>query len=278
MADVQCENGYTRIADALLEALCRTAIPARHFNVLLAVIRLTYGFGKTEDRIALSQIEALTGIDRRNIHATLAGLEAAGMIERDDPGEKRTRRIRVVKDFSRWESVMTRDDRSVIGRDDRANPHSASLLLTDLSSGETHTKERKRCCTKSFQRTVARKPGRSRKLKIAPPQEAFDLAALLADVVVKRLGHGKPRVLRPWAEEIAKLYAKGAGPPWTEIENTIYWLYSDENEGQYRFVVQSGRSLREKYLRIREAIAQREVKRETPMEANQREIDTWANE
>jgi phage replication O-like protein O len=102
MANVQLENGYTRIADALLEALCRAPLPGRHHRVLGALIRLTYGYGKTADRIATSQIASLTCIDRRSVTRILKDLEAGGLIARGpiEPGS--SRRIAVVKDFEAW--------------------------------------------------------------------------------------------------------------------------------------------------------------------------------
>ncbi len=82
MADIQLEHGFTRIADVLLEAMCRAPVPGRHQRVFTALIRLTYGYNKTSDRIATSQISRLTDIDRRSITRILQDLEDAGMIER----------------------------------------------------------------------------------------------------------------------------------------------------------------------------------------------------
>ena len=41
----QLENGYTRIADELLEALSAARLGGGHFRVVFAVMRLTYGYG-----------------------------------------------------------------------------------------------------------------------------------------------------------------------------------------------------------------------------------------
>ena len=103
MANVQLENGFTRIADALLEAMCRVSISGRNSRVFIALIRLTYGFNKTSDRIATSQISTLTGIERRSVTRILKDLEAAGMVTRGPLERGRARRLAVVKDFDRWE-------------------------------------------------------------------------------------------------------------------------------------------------------------------------------
>ena len=107
LADVQLKRGFTMIADALLEAICRTSIPGRHHRVFAALIRLTYGYGKRSDRIAASQISALTGIDRRSVTRILRDLEAAGMIARGPLERGRSRRIAIVKDFDRWVPTAT---------------------------------------------------------------------------------------------------------------------------------------------------------------------------
>jgi len=56
MGNPQKENGFTPIANEIMEALARAKISGRDFNVLLFVIRKTYGFNKKVDFIALSQI------------------------------------------------------------------------------------------------------------------------------------------------------------------------------------------------------------------------------
>lgn len=49
VADI--DDGYTRIANELLEAVMAADLTARQLKVVLAVIRKTYGFGKKFDRI-----------------------------------------------------------------------------------------------------------------------------------------------------------------------------------------------------------------------------------
>lgn len=46
MANPQIENGYTRIANELLEALLLANLSKRQLLVALAVIRQTYGFNR----------------------------------------------------------------------------------------------------------------------------------------------------------------------------------------------------------------------------------------
>lgn len=50
------DEGYTRIANTLFEAVYRCELPARQLRVLLSIIRRTYGFHRKTDWITASQI------------------------------------------------------------------------------------------------------------------------------------------------------------------------------------------------------------------------------
>ena len=60
MANPQKENGYTAIANEIMEALCRHRIPGEDRQVLDVIFRKTYGFNKIEDYISLSQFVDMT--------------------------------------------------------------------------------------------------------------------------------------------------------------------------------------------------------------------------
>lgn len=61
------DDGYTRIANELLEAVMAADLTARQLKVALAVIRKTYGFGKKMDRITNTQIAQMTGIHHTHV-------------------------------------------------------------------------------------------------------------------------------------------------------------------------------------------------------------------
>ncbi len=56
MASPQKENGYTPIANEILEALIQREMSSQELRAVLFVIRKTYGFNKKSDFISLSQI------------------------------------------------------------------------------------------------------------------------------------------------------------------------------------------------------------------------------
>lgn len=64
MKSPQKENGYTAIANEILEQLVKLRIPASEKDIMFFVIRKTYGFQKKEDRISLTQFQKGTGLSR----------------------------------------------------------------------------------------------------------------------------------------------------------------------------------------------------------------------
>lgn len=68
------DDGYLRLSNTLVDALCRTKLSDRESRVLHAVIRRTYGFGKASDWICLDQLAEMTGIYTTNICLAIKSL------------------------------------------------------------------------------------------------------------------------------------------------------------------------------------------------------------
>ena len=58
MANPQKEDGYTAIANDIMDALIASELSGQDFKVSLLIIRKTYGFNKSEDAVSLSQMMA----------------------------------------------------------------------------------------------------------------------------------------------------------------------------------------------------------------------------
>jgi phage replication O-like protein O len=78
----QLEDGYTRFANELLEALLTARLSSRQWAVLIALARKTYGFNKKEDDIGLSQLAELTGLAKSHVSVTVRELEDRRIINR----------------------------------------------------------------------------------------------------------------------------------------------------------------------------------------------------
>ena len=100
MTSPQLENGFTQIANELLEALARIRIPGESRQILDVVIRKTYGFHKKEDPISLSQFVLATGIKRPNIIRAIKQLININLIIKNDTGI--TCKYSINKVFTTW--------------------------------------------------------------------------------------------------------------------------------------------------------------------------------
>jgi len=112
LANPQLENGYTRIANEILEALGRTRIPGEARQVLDVIIRRSYGFGKKRDRISLSQFVEATGIVKPHVVRALNRLHAMNIITKEKNG--RLMSYGLNKDYTTWHrlhgSAITKND------------------------------------------------------------------------------------------------------------------------------------------------------------------------
>jgi len=70
MNSPQLEEGFTRIANGILEKLITINLSSYQTRVLLYIIRKTYGFNKKEDWISTSQIVKATGIHKAHVSRT----------------------------------------------------------------------------------------------------------------------------------------------------------------------------------------------------------------
>lgn len=94
--NIQVENGYTRIANELYEEIMKQSLNGYESRVLHAIIRKTYGYGKTEDFIALSQIETMTNISKSHVSRTISNLIRYGIVTKLGNG------LGINKDCSAW--------------------------------------------------------------------------------------------------------------------------------------------------------------------------------
>jgi len=108
VANPQLEDGYFRIANEVLEHICKLDLTNREFRVFLAVLRLTWGFNKKQDKIALSQIAKMTGLQRSHCQSTLQKLVRRKMITVPMVRNRAANIISPNKDYELWQSVPTR--------------------------------------------------------------------------------------------------------------------------------------------------------------------------
>lgn len=134
--ELQVENGhFTRIANKILDDLVSADVSSSELRIVLAIIRKTYGFQKTEDYISLSQLTEMTHISKRNVVYLIQNLEAKKLLIIGRENE--TNKIRFNKYSDTW--VVQNSAQQVKENRDRAKLASAKLrnLPTSAKLGKT---------------------------------------------------------------------------------------------------------------------------------------------
>jgi phage replication O-like protein O len=113
MAKPQKENGYTGIANEILECLAATSFPARWYRVLFAVFRKSYGFHEKVAHFKKGELHRMTGMDRRHLKVVLDAMKQALVITLYITGHEIS--ITFNKDYESWCNVIrTGDEANVI--------------------------------------------------------------------------------------------------------------------------------------------------------------------
>jgi len=97
---IQVEDGFTRTANALVEAFARAPLTSREARVIRVVERMTYGWNKAEDWIAASVISEMTGISEGKCSETLNGLIRKRVLVRNGGGRSP---VRINKKIEEWD-------------------------------------------------------------------------------------------------------------------------------------------------------------------------------
>lgn len=98
----QKENGYTAIANEIMEVLARMRIPGEARQMLDVIIRKTYGYGKKEDTISTTQFMKFTGLSQSSIHHTRRRLLLAKLITVSKNGNSKILTYSFQKDYDKW--------------------------------------------------------------------------------------------------------------------------------------------------------------------------------
>lgn len=93
------DDGFTRIANELLEAVMHAGLSQHQLLVFMAVMRKTYGFNKKSDWVSNEQISMLTGILPHKCSAAKSALVKRGILTQAG------RVIGINKAVSEWSSL-----------------------------------------------------------------------------------------------------------------------------------------------------------------------------
>ncbi|EAU0241781.1 replication protein, partial [Salmonella enterica] len=93
------DDGFTRIANEILEAVMHAGLSQHQLLVFMAVMRKTYGFNKKSDWVSNEQLSELTGILPHKCSSAKSALVKRGILTQTG------RVIGINKTVSEWSSL-----------------------------------------------------------------------------------------------------------------------------------------------------------------------------
>jgi phage replication O-like protein O len=107
MASPQKENGYTSIANELLEQIYRRRFSASQLKILLLVIRFTYGFNRRTATLSNTFIAAGTGMHEITVSKEVGTLLRDNVLKlHKKPSFHNARVIGINKDYEGWRNHL----------------------------------------------------------------------------------------------------------------------------------------------------------------------------
>ncbi len=191
MTSPQKENGFTPIANEILEALGKTNLSSYQSRLLFIIWRKTYGFGKKQDWLSNSQLVVLTGLRKQHVSRAKKELIERKLVT------NRGNKIQFNKHYSQWgELPKSVTKEKVTNRGSK---------VTDLGAKVTNTGEHKRNYTKE---TIQKKE------------------AINKELIFKRYEHLEEKDYQDYLIEI-KAWCETKGIKEITTNRVINWIKKD---------------------------------------------------
>jgi len=212
MADPQIENGYTRLANELLEAIIAAPFSGQELRIVFAVARRTYGWNKIEDYISLSQFKEATGmtpIRCSQVVNRLAEIKVITVIDRCGP--RGTKKYRLNKNYDEW--TLSKKRHSQKNDSVRKTPRHYQK-----SENDSFTKVQEQ---KTLQKTYTKEK------TFTSDSNEIRLAALLLNLILTQKPDLKKPNLQTWAQDVDRMIRLDSRTP-ERIEAVIRWVQQDQ--------------------------------------------------
>lgn len=129
MASPQVENGYTKIANEILEVMAQTGVNATQFRIIMVVWRYTYGFNRKCHELGERFIARATGIHFKQIQREINDLISKNIVAViKDASFQSARVLKFNKDYSSWQVANKLPGNGL-------DTHTGSGLATSPGSG-----------------------------------------------------------------------------------------------------------------------------------------------
>lgn len=143
MASPQTENGFTRIANELMEVIPLYKFNGTQFRILFVVLRYTYGFQRKSHELSLTFIADSTGMHKQQIKRELDILiKNKVLIEEEPPSFNKSRIIQFNKNYKEWLiSRQSAKTLTVNKEDDTQSANTLTPTVSELAYQERNNKE-----------------------------------------------------------------------------------------------------------------------------------------
>lgn len=217
MDGAQLENGYTRIANEILENIPKARLSPTQHSLIYVIWRYTYGFGRKEHNMSLSFMAKATGLDLRNIQRELKRLEQKSIIFQTINKSRRV--ISFNKNFNEWILTFGETDNGDIdnGKTDKCLNRRINIGETDKGSiGETDNQERNK--------------ENSKETSLSEKYSDGDIPLILAEELAALIKGNKPTArignLKKWALEFDRMIRIDNRTP-LRIREVMTWAQRD---------------------------------------------------
>jgi phage replication O-like protein O len=102
LANPQKENGYTPIANELLDAICQYGLTQNELKVILCIMRHTYGYSRKECSLSVREIAEYTGIAYTRVYDPIQSLNVKKLLFVEKSRGHKPHKYSVNKDFETW--------------------------------------------------------------------------------------------------------------------------------------------------------------------------------
>lgn len=106
MASPQTKNGYTRIANEILESITKVNLNGTQLRIVMVIWRYTYGFRRKEYEISLSFLAEAIDSKRAHVNRELAALIERNIVRSVGVGKRRGRVLSFNKNYDEWDKPV----------------------------------------------------------------------------------------------------------------------------------------------------------------------------
>lgn len=131
MANPQKENGYTAIANEILEHITKINLNGTQFRIVILIWRYTYGFHKTDREMSLAFIAEGIGTTRNHVDRELKALIDRNVVIVSGVGKGRGRLLSVNKNYEEWKEDRAVKQQPDVKKKKSAKPRKAKVYEED---------------------------------------------------------------------------------------------------------------------------------------------------